>query len=258
VSCLPLLECEDLSVKLGDRDVLDHINLVVGEGDLVGLVGPNGSGKTTLIRAIAGFVPYTGSVRLAGRDEKQMGRRQVASFLSVVPQEPPSSQLLVYDYIMLGRYAHLDRWGDEGPEDKAAVKSAMELFGVGHLSGRRLDSLSGGELQGVLLARAVAQASHLMLLDEPTSHLDLKAQQEVMRQIGKLEGKRAVLASFHDLTLAGRFSKKVIVLKQGRQFASGEPQDVLTPEVIEAVYGVRVLVKNDPVFHVVLLPRRTL
>lgn len=246
-----VIRCEGVTVSFGKKEVLRDVNLSVEEAELVGIVGPNGSGKTTLIRAIAGFLPYKGTIYYGGVPMTKLKRRDIARFLSVVPQEPPVSTLTVMDFVLLGRYPYLSRWEDEGPEDLSAAADALRELGALHLRDRQINTLSGGELQRVMLARGVVQGQRAILMDEPTSHLDLKAQQEIMELARSLTRKRSIVATFHDLTLAGQYSDKIIVVKEGAVLAQGKPRDVLTSELISRVYGVKVIIEYKPVFHVI-------
>jgi len=248
-----VVEGRGISVKLEGRYVLKDVSFWVDQGEVLGVVGPNGSGKTTLIRAIAGFLPHEGTLLYEGKEGKKLSRREMATFLSVVPQEPPSSSLRVVDYVMLGRYPYLSRWEGESKEDLQMVMEALGELGIPHLANRQIDKLSGGELQRAVLARGLVQGQRLLLMDEPTAHLDLKAQQEIMELTRAISRNRAVIATFHDLTLAGQYSDRVLVIGRGHVAAQGEVEEVLTPEVIESVYGVKVLVETRPVFHVVPL-----
>ncbi|HEV51648.1 MAG TPA: ABC transporter ATP-binding protein [Thermoprotei archaeon] len=246
-----VIRCEAVTVGFGKKDVLRNVNLSVEEDELVGVVGPNGSGKTTLIRAIAGFLPYKGTIYYDGVPTNKLKRRDIAKFLSVVPQEPPVSTLTVMDFVLLGRYPYLSRWKDEGPADVSAATEALRELGALHLKDRQINTLSGGELQRVMLARGVVQGQRVILMDEPTSHLDLKAQQEIMELARSLAKKRSIVATFHDLTLAGQYSDRIVVLREGMMLAQGKPRDVLTSDMISRVYGVKVIIEYEPVFHVI-------
>ncbi len=246
-----VLRCEAVTVDFGKKEVLRSVNLSVEEAELVGIVGPNGSGKTTLIRAIAGSLTYKGTIYYGGVPATKLKRRDIAKFLSVVPQEPPVSTLTVMDFVLLGRYPYLSRWEDEGPADMSAATEALRELGVLHLKDRQINTLSGGELQRVMLARGVVQGQRVILMDEPTSHLDLKAQQEIMELARSLTKKRSIVATFHDLTLAGQYSDRIVVLREGTVLAQGKPRDVLTSDMISRVYGVRVIIEHEPVFHVI-------
>jgi len=248
-----LLEIKDLSVYLDGKQIITGVSTYIDKGEIVSAVGPNGSGKTTLIRAVAGFLPYTGNIFYEGVESKKLKRKQVASFLSVVPQEPPSSSLRVTDFVLLGRYPYLNRWQGEGEKDYAVVKGVLTELGISNLAERPTDKLSGGELQRVVLARGIIQGQKLMLMDEPTAHLDLKAQQDIMKLVKSFSEKRAIMATFHDLTLAGQFSDRILVLNKGKIVAQGAPEEVLNPDVIQSVYGIKVVVETTPVFHIVPL-----
>jgi iron complex transport system ATP-binding protein len=246
-----VLSCEGITVKLGGKTVLKGVTLSVRDGELVGVVGPNGSGKTTLIRAIAGFLPYEGRIYYGGILANQLKRKEIARLLSVVPQEPSLSTLTVMDFVMLGRYPYLSRWQDERPEDIRIASDALRELGVYHLKDRQMNTLSGGELQRVMLARGVVQGQRLILMDEPTSHLDLRAQQEIMDLALSLKKKRSIIATFHDLTLAGQYSDRIVVLQDGYMVAQGNPREVLTADLVKQVYGVDVIIEYEPVFHVI-------
>ena len=180
-----MLRAKQVAVALDGSRVVDGVDLAVEDGDWLGLIGPNGAGKTTLLKAIAGLVPYSGSIRLEGDEVSGLGRRAVARRVAVVPQIPvipPDTTVL--EYVVLGRTPHLGYAGSPGPRDVVAARSALARLDGAHLIDRRLGSLSGGERQRAVLARAVAQDASLLLLDEPTSALDVGAQQQVLELVG--------------------------------------------------------------------------
>jgi iron complex transport system ATP-binding protein len=242
------LEVRDLSVELGGRPIVTDVRLDVPTGAWVCVIGPNGAGKTTLVHAIAGLLPHRGSVLLWGRAAGDLGRRERARKLALVPQLPTIPEgVTVEQYVLLGRTPHLGLLGAEGPRDLEAVTSALERLDLGWAAARRLETLSGGELRRVVLARALAQEAPLLLLDEPTTGLDLGQQLRVLELVDEL--RRAdgltVVATMHDLTLAGRFAQRFALLSAGRLVAEGPRAEVLAPHVIAEHYGAAVRVIDD-------------
>jgi iron complex transport system ATP-binding protein len=242
------LEVRGLSVELGKRPIVSDVRLDVQSGGWLCIIGPNGAGKTTLVHAIAGLMPHTGSVRLWGRPMDELGRRERARAVAVVPQLPAIPESFsVEQYVLLGRNPHLGLLAGEGARDLEAVATALERLDLGWAASRRLDSLSGGELRGAVIARAIAQEAPLLLLDEPTSGLDIAQQLRVLELVDEL--RRAdgltVVSTMHDLTLAGRFAHRFALLSGGRLVAEGARGEVLLPHVIAEHYGARVRVIDD-------------
>lgn len=230
--------------------LLDGVSLSAAPGLALGLIGPNGAGKTTVLRLATGYLrPAAGRVTLFGRDVNAYGRREAARLVALVPQEAPSGlPFTAGELVLMGRAPYHAGLGFEGPADLAAADAAMVRTGIRHLADRPLDALSGGERRRVLLARALAQAPRLLLLDEPTSHLDLGHQQALVELVRALTGEGvAVVAVWHDLTLAAAASDRLALLAGGRVLAAGEPAAVLTPETIAAAYSCEVLVDRHPV-----------
>jgi iron complex transport system ATP-binding protein len=224
------------------RAVLSDISLAIAPGERVALIGPNGAGKSTMLRLVAGVLPAaSGEVRLGGAPMAALSRLEIARRLAVVPQEaslPFAAR--VEEVVALGRLPHEDPFRGPRATDWAAVYAAIERTGIGHLRGRDARELSLGERQLVLVALAVAQASPVLLLDEPTVHLDLRHQVEVMellRDLNERDG-TTVLAVLHDLSLAAHFFPRLVLLDRGRVVADGAPRDVLAPERIRGVFGV--------------------
>lgn len=250
----PLLDVNGVSVTYHPtgREIvaLRDASLALAAGEVVGLVGPNGSGKTTLIRVVTGVVrPSSGHVTIAGRDIERMRQVELARLIAVVPQEPvlpPTFSALAC--VLMGRTPHLRLLQNEGASDLEAARRAMLATDTWSLTDRLLGELSGGERQRVVVARALAQETPILLLDEPTAHLDLGHQASVldlMRRFARDEGK-AVLAVVHDLTLAARYCDRLVMLRGGSVVATGTPGDVLTPERLRGVYGVNVDVFPHP------------
>jgi iron complex transport system ATP-binding protein len=239
-----------VGVRLGEREVLRDVALDVPEGSWTCVVGPNGAGKTTLLHAVAALVPFDGVVALWGRPLAAYGRRERARHVALVPQQPVIPDGITVDgYVRLGRTPHLGVLGAEGPADERAVRTAIDRLGLAADAGRRLDSLSGGELQRAVVARALAQEAPLLLLDEPTTGLDLGHQVGVLNLIEELRRTvgLTVLSTMHDLTLAGRFADRFILLSSGRVVSSGSRSQVLDAAMIAEHFGttVRVLGNGD-------------
>ncbi len=237
-----MIRIEGVTAIYRERAALRDISLHVEAGERVAIIGPNGAGKSTLLRVVAGLLkPATGTVELDGERIDRIGRRAVARRLAVVPQLPVLPfATTVEEVVALGRLPHEHPIRGMRPGDRAAVAAAIERVGVGHLLGRDARELSLGERQLVLLAMAVAQAAPVLVLDEPTVHLDLRHQVEVMELVGDLNTRdgTTILAVLHDLGLAAHFFPRLILLDRGRIVADGSPADVLSPDRISEVFGV--------------------
>jgi len=239
------LRIEGLSVRLGGVAVLDRVDLSVDEGEWVAVIGPNGSGKTTLLRAIAGLAKGSGTVAVGGAAVGGLSRREVARRVALVPQIPAlPAEMPVRDYVLLGRTPHLGAFASERQVDVAATERALRQLDLAGLAGRRLGTLSGGELQRAVLARALAQEAPILLLDEPTSALDIGRQQDVLELVDSLRRDLGltVLSAMHDLTLAGQYAARLVLLERGRVVVDGPPREVLTRELIAQVYGAEVAI----------------
>jgi iron complex transport system ATP-binding protein len=254
-----MIELAGLDVHYGAAKVLDAITLEAKKGVFVGIIGPNGSGKTTLLKAISRVVAPTGGIiRLDGLPLADISSRDLARSVAVVPQETTVGfDFTVRDVVLMGRYPHLGRFAKETNVDLAACDRAMELTGITHLSDRSVNAISGGELQRVIIARALAQEPRHLLLDEATSHLDISHQVDVLTTIKKLSGEIAVIGVFHDLNLAAYFCDEIIVLKNGKIEAAGTPAEVITPATLQKVFDIEASVSIHPVTGkplVILLP----
>jgi iron complex transport system ATP-binding protein len=252
------VDAREVSVKLGGTVAVDRASITVERGEWAALIGPNGAGKTSLLRALAGIVPATGTIRLQARDQPLTNRRELAKVIALVPQLPEAPPALtVAEYVLLGRTPHIGYLGSERDADGMAAAQAIDRLALTPFIERSLGSLSGGERQRVVLARALAQAAPILLLDEPTSALDLGRQQEALGLLDELrrEDGLTVISAMHDLSLAGQYADRLILLDRGRIVADGSPHEVLTVETIAACYqaDVRILHEEDRVF---VLPRR--
>lgn len=240
-----VLAAEGISVRLAGALVLDQVDLAVAPGEVVGLVGPNGSGKSTLLRTLFGAQrPLAGRVVLNGEPLGRWSRADIARQVAVVAQEPPAElPLRVEDAVLLGRLPHRQSFARWTGEDREAAAEALAAVDIGHLVGRTVWSLSGGERQRVLIARALAQCTPIVLWDEPTNHLDLRHGHDGLALL-RARGLSGVVV-LHDLNLAARYCDRLVVLDRGRVAACGPPGDACDPEVVRRVFGVRA----DPVEH---------
>ena len=247
------LALERVTVELGGRVVVDGVSLSVERGEWVTLIGPNGAGKTTLLRSVAGLIGHRGEIRLDGDPIRRLRRRDVARRVAVVPQSPllPGG-MTVHEYVLLGRTPYVSYMGSESRHDVAAAEAAVARLDLAELADRELGTLSGGERQRAVLARAIAQQAPLLLLDEPTSALDAGRQQEAMELIDtlRLDAGLTVVGAMHDLTLAGQYASRLILLSSGRVVAHGAAGEVLTEPLIAEHYGARVRVLEGAVIPV--------
>ncbi len=247
------LALERVTVELGGRPVVDGVSFSVERGEWVTLIGPNGAGKTTLLRSVAGLVGHRGEIRLDGDPIRRLRRRDVARRVAVVPQSPllPGG-MTVHEYVLLGRTPYVSYMGSESRHDVAATEAAVARLDLAELADRELGTLSGGERQRAVLARAIAQQAPLLLLDEPTSALDAGRQQEAMELIDtlRLGAGLTVVGAMHDLTLAGQYASRLILLSSGRVVAHGAAGEVLTEPLIAEHYGARVRVLEGAVIPV--------
>jgi cobalamin transport system ATP-binding protein len=237
-----------VSVSLGGARILDGVTAEVASGEWIALIGPNGAGKSTLLRAVAGLVAYAGSIELDGDEVARLPRRTVARRLAFVPQAPllPPG-MRVSEYVLLGRTPHLGAFAQEGARDLEATHRALERLDLGALAGRRLGTLSGGEQQRVVLSRALAQDAPLLLLDEPTTSLDIGRQQQALELVAALRehGELTVVCAMHDLTLAAQYADRLLLLSGGRLVAAGPPGEIATEELVAAHYGAQVRVVGE-------------
>jgi len=257
-----LLSVHGITVAYAARSVLRDVSFEVRRGDLVVVLGPNGAGKTTLLRTIAKVVsPKVGTVLLNGRDVSTMSTSQLMRTLSVVPQSEGSAfNFTVQDIVAMGRIPHASPLAPLSQRDREVIREAMEATDVWELRDRLFTELSGGERRRVLIAKALAQEPQLLLLDEPTANLDLHYQLEVVELLQRLNRERniTVLAVFHDLNLAAMLGQRFILMHQGRIYAMGDAEEVLTAQNIQQVYGVPVVVTRHPLSGkpIVLLSER--
>ncbi|HEY3551053.1 MAG TPA: ABC transporter ATP-binding protein [Gaiellaceae bacterium] len=239
-----MIETRDLWVRFGPVAAVRGLTLRAEAGAWTALIGPNGAGKTSALRALAGVAAYDGDVLLDGRDARRVGRRAVARLVAFVPQKPETpSALTVAEYVLLGRTPHIAYLGGEGRRDREAATRALRRLELESFAERPLGSLSGGELQRAVLARALAQEAPVLLLDEPTTALDLGRQQLVLELVDALRGDGlTVVTTMHDLTLAGQYAERLVLLDEGSVVADGPPTEVLSAPNVAAHYGANVRV----------------
>lgn len=238
---------------------IDDVSMSVARGSIVGLIGPNGSGKTTLVRLLNGTLsPSEGSVSLDGVRLSTLSRRDLARRIAVVPQETHVTfDFTVLEIVLMGRYAHLGTFALEGPEDMAVAQRALASTGTESLASRQFATLSGGEKQRVVVAGALAQSSDILLLDEPTTALDLGFQFEIAALLSRLnrEHGTTMIVSTHDLNFAAMLCSELVLMKSGRVLATGPTKDVLTASNIRQLYGVEADVSFHPrAGHLTVVP----
>lgn len=245
---MSILTAQQLSVRLDDQTILDDLAFDLAPGTWVGLLGPNGSGKTTLLRAISGVLPYEGALRLDDREVTAWSPRALARRLAFVRQSPSLTfDFSVQELVLLGRAPHKSWLQSYSAQDRSMVREALTQVDLAGFAERSVLSLSGGELQRVFLAQALVQEADLLLLDEPTSHLDVHYQFAFMEQVAALVARGcAVFAVFHDLELAARYADRLLLLDGGRLVADGPPAAVLTPERIAQVFRMDASVEPAP------------
>jgi iron complex transport system ATP-binding protein len=248
-----------LTVELDHVPVLHGVSCSVQAAGWLALIGPNGAGKTTLLRAAAGLVPHRGTIQVDGTDLGSLRARARARLIAYVPQTPVlPPDMTVREYVLLGRTPHLGYLSGPGRRDREKAAEASDRLDVARLADRRLGSLSGGERQRVLLARALAQEPQVLLLDEPTSDLDIGHQQQVLELVDGLRRSRGVtvVSTLHDLTSAGQYAGELVLLHGGRIEAAGTAVAVLTEDLIARVYTARVTVSTGPGGYPVVTPVR--
>jgi iron complex transport system ATP-binding protein len=254
------LVVDSLTVSYDDFRAVDGLSVEVADGEWLGLIGPNGAGKTTLLRAVLGLVPHEGRITIDGDDHRSLSRRQLARAVAFVPQSPETPpDMTVADYLLLGRSPYIAYLGTERPHDLDVVAEVADQLELRDFLGRALGTLSGGELQRVVLGRALAQEAPMLVLDEPTSALDVGHQQQVLELVETLRHQRGltVVSAMHDLTLAGQFSDRLLLMSNGRAVASGPATTVLTEAIVSEHYGASVRVLHDDHGGVVVVPVRT-
>lgn len=255
-----VLKAKDVSVTVQQREILHVDALEIAEGKRTAIIGPNGSGKSTLLKALSGFTKYTrGEVLFEGQEIGRLSKKKIAQKLAILPQGSSApSDLTVRELVDYGRFPHRKWWGGISPEDKESVRWALAQTGLDHLKERFVSTLSGGERQRAWIAMALAQKPKVLLLDEPTTYLDIAHQLEVMHIISSLnrENKITVLMVLHDIYHAMEYADEVIVINGGKIIAVGAPYEVVTIALLEDVFGVTAERFRNAEGRSVLLPVR--
>lgn len=247
---MPVLAIQAARTGYGKTVIIDDISFTVEAGEFLGIIGPNGAGKSTVFKSVSRVLPlWHGSVSWRGKDIRRLARRELARHMAAIPQFLMPFPFSVEEYVRMGRYPHRGRFAPLTSDDRRIVREVLELMDLAALGSKRINTLSGGELQRVCLAQALAQQPELLLMDEPTAHLDIGNQVRIMdivRGLTKTRGLASVVI-LHDLNLAGVYCDTLVLMHAGRVHSRGRPDEVLKREHIEAVYQVRVDVRPDPV-----------
>jgi len=251
-----MLKIQSLSVFYGFRQILHDISLNVQSGEVLALIGPNGAGKSTLIRATGGVIPYTGQISTNGSNFASLSTLQRARVVATVPQAvsmPPA--YTVWETVLFGRTPYLGFLGQPSPKDEEIARQSLQRVSALPFTDRRVGELSGGEQQRILLARALCQATPILLLDEPTAHLDLQYQVSLLELVHELahKDKLAVLIALHDLNLAAHYADRITLMVAGEIKAEGKPEQVLRPELIAEAYCLPVQVVKHPFLDIPLV-----
>lgn len=254
---MPKLLTQDVSLGYGDRLVVREVSLEIPDGQITVVVGPNACGKSTLLKGLARLVrPRGGSVLLGGEEIHRLPTKEVAKVLGLLPQNPIAPDgVTVADLVGRGRHPHQGVFTRWTAEDRRAVDEAMELTDTAQLADRCVDELSGGQRQRVWIAMALAQGTDLLLLDEPTTYLDVAHQVEMLDLLAELNARRGttIVMVLHDLNLSARYADHLVALRDGEVVAEGPPREVVTEEIVRTVFGLDNRVINDPVSHTPLV-----
>jgi cobalamin transport system ATP-binding protein len=255
-----MLTLDRVSVRYQAAVAVHAVSESAGHGEWVGLIGANGAGKSSLLRAVANLVAHEGEVRIGGDVLGRLAPRRRARLVAYVAQQPElPAGMTVLDYALLGRTPHIGYFGVESRQDRERCADVLDRIGLAALAERHLATLSGGELQRAVLARALAQEAPVLLLDEPTSALDLGRRVDALELVDELRRERGltVVSAMHDLTLAAQFADRLVLLSAGRVVASGTPAEVLDERVLSECFGGRVRVLTDDDGQLLVVPQRS-
>ena len=241
-----MLEVEDVEISIGKKEIVKKVSFNVNDGGFVGVIGPNGSGKSTLLKAIYRVLKATGgSIKIMGDEVRSLTLRESALRTAVVAQHNYYNfDFTVMDVVLMGRAPHKQNMEMDNAEDIEIAKNSLKVIGMEDFEERDFYTLSGGEQQRVILARALTQQTPFVILDEPTNHLDIKYQLQLMDAIKDLEG-LTVLCALHDLNIAAAYCDTLILMKDGKIYAIGSPEEIITPENIKNVYGVDATIERN-------------
>ncbi|MBN1622070.1 MAG: ABC transporter ATP-binding protein [Endomicrobiales bacterium] len=261
---MAILDIQSLTCGYDGKDIVRDVTFQARQGSFLGIIGPNGAGKTTMFRAITGILkPKSGNIFFRDKDISAFSRYEVAKHVSTMPQllDTPFS-FTVFEFVLMGRFPHLRRWEKPKKHDIDIIEESLAITDTRELKDRRINEISGGEKQRVILAQALAQEPELLLLDEPIAHLDIGHQVHILDLIKKLNREKnlTVVMILHDLNMAGEYCDELILMNEGTIYKSGAPYEVLTYENIEKVYKTIVVVKENPISkkpHVVLVSNKS-
>ena len=250
----------DLTVSYNGIDAVVGFNDLLHSGEWLCLIGPNGAGKSSVLRAAAGLVPYSGSVAIDQTEIPGASARWRAQHIAYVPQAPViPADMSVYDYVLLGRNPYIRYFSSESSHDRDVIDRVLDRLDLTQFSARKLGTLSGGEVQRLVIARALAQEAPVLLLDEPTSALDIGHQQQALELVDGLRREQGltIISAMHDLTLAGLYADRLVLLHEGHRVAQGTAKQVLRSETLAEFYGVSARVHHEPDGTVVVIPQRS-
>jgi iron complex transport system ATP-binding protein len=257
---MAILTAENLSVGFGDKIVINNLSLTVEQGQVLSVIGPNGSGKSTLLKALSrNLRPMSGSVLLDGMDICSFSAKKFACQLAILHQSPRApGDLTVRDLVEYGRFPYQHWWKSGDEKDKRVVEEVLQQTGLANLATRPVNTLSGGEQQRAWIAMALAQKPRILLLDEPTTYLDICHQLEILDLVARLNKEHgiSIVMVIHDLNYAARYSDTVVVLQQGSLYAAGNPADMITPTMLREVFGVEADIWPDGNGRPVCLARK--
>ena len=254
-----MISFTSLTVRYGNAVALDAISGAAADGEWLGVIGPNGAGKTTLLSALAQLLTFAGQVEVCGRRARGLSRRDLARLIAYVPQRPVlPPDMTAREYVLLGRTAHIGYFRVETAADRRVCAGVLDRLDLASMADRRLRAMSGGELQRLVLARALAQEAPVLLLDEPTSALDLGRRMDALELIDEIRAEHGltVLSAIHDLTLAGQFADRLMLLADGRIAASGPAAEVLDDALLAAYFGAGIQVLRTGTGDLAVISRR--
>ena len=250
----------DLTVSYNGTNAVVGFNDLLHSGEWLCLIGPNGAGKSSVLRAVAGLVPYTGSVAINQTEIPAASARWRAQHIAYVPQAPViPTDMSVYEYVLLGRNPYINYFSSETSHDRDVIDRVLSRLDLVQFSERKLGTLSGGEIQRLVIARALAQEAPVLLLDEPTSALDIGHQQQALELVDSLRREQGltIISAMHDLTLAGLYADRLVLMHEGHRVAEGTAKQVLKSETLAEFYGVSARVHHEPDGTVVVIPQRS-
>ena len=245
-----MLIINNLSVSLEQKDILRNISLHIESGEFVSIIGPNGAGKSTFLKAVSGLIDIRqGDITLKNKKINQYSKKELAKIITLIPQETVLQfDLSVEEMVLMGRFPYLDYWGNYTLEDRQLTGVILEKLHIHHLSSRSFNSLSGGEKQKVLIARALAQDSSIIMLDETLSFLDMNHQIETMELLSKihLEDRKTIILISHNLNLSNEYSDRIVIFKNGQLMADGTPRELINKEMLSAAFGAEIDMLQNP------------